>query len=139
MAGRPRLNRETEDGIGPEVDPVIVSSTPKKVSLGISFKDWSETRLNYPREVFSDEYYRLVYGQEEHYKALTEGWVEDRADDHPYAPWSSSPEMVAKAAHGIALLKAQKAAEDAAQTPKFTTDLVAAMIEKQFAERMAKA
>lgn len=117
---RPRLNRENEPGLA-------------------AFAVWSETKLNYPREVYNDEYYRLVHGQEEHYGLLRSGWMDEKPEDHPYAPWTSSPEMLELARKGIERLKAQKDAEDAAQTPKVTTDLVSAMIEKQLAERMAKA
>ena len=103
-----------------------------------SFSTWVETKLSYPREVFKGDFYRITGGQEEHYKLLRNGWVDERAEDHPYKPWTSSPEALEVARQGLERLNEEKSKALAAKTPQVTQDHVAAMIEKAFSEKMSQ-
>ncbi len=103
-----------------------------------SFSTWVETKLSYPREVFKGDYYRITGGQEEHYKLLREGWVNERAEDHPYTPWTASPQALEVARKGIERLNAEKQAALATQTPQVTKDHVAQMIQDALAGKLDK-
>jgi hypothetical protein len=114
--------------------PAYVPPAPPPFT--VPFRDWAETKLAYPREVFKSEYYRITGSQEDHYKLLREGWSDDRPSNHPYKPWTSSPDAVALAKRGIAELRAKASAEASKKTPEVTKDLIAEMIEKKFAETL---
>jgi hypothetical protein len=102
----------------------------------VPFRDWSETKLSYPREVYKGQYYRITGGQEDHFKLLRDGWVDDLPAGHPYKPWTSSPEAEAAAKRGLAELRARQSADASKKTPEVTRDLIAEMIEKKFAETL---
>lgn len=109
---------------------------PPAPAFTLSFHDWAETKLSYPREVYKGDYYRLTGGQEDHFKLLRAGWVDDRPMDSEYKPWTASPESHALAQRGLADLRAKAAAEAAKQIPTVSKDYVAEMIEKAFQEKM---
>tara|TARA_R110000868_G_scaffold116700_1_gene310423 strand:- start:221 stop:601 length:381 start_codon:yes stop_codon:yes gene_type:complete len=103
-----------------------------------SFHDWAETKLSYPREIYKGEYYILTGSQEDHYKRLRAGWSDERPDDHPYKPWTSSPEAQQLAQRGMNDLRAKRAAESAEKTPTVTKDLIAQMIEDKFKKELGQ-
>ena len=83
---------ETQAGFTPVAAPPFT----------VPFRDWAETKLPYPREVYKGEYYRMTGGQEDHFKLLRDGWVDDLPAGHPYKPWTASPEAQALAKRGLA-------------------------------------
>lgn len=73
--------------------------------------------MNFPIELFKDDYYRIAHGPEEYARLVGEGWQIDRPANHPYKPWSSHPSQEAPKPEPSLLAKFISAAESADAEP----------------------
>lgn len=48
----------------------------------------------FPVELYKEDHYRLVHGDEELKSLEADGWSQKRPDGHKYLPWSAHPSQI---------------------------------------------